>query len=78
MTNNNKKYYIPFDIKSTSGYPTGKNLFYECTKCGDILPSWPSNCISCSCKNIFIDIDAGRLIVKDHKFFKIFLEEKKK
>lgn len=70
-----KKHYVSFDVKSAKGYPTGKTLFYECTKCGDILPSLPKDCVSCTCKNIRIDIYAGRLVVEDHNFFKIFSTE---
>ena len=71
----NKKHYIRFDVTSASGYPTGKTIFYECTKCGDILPSLPKDCVSCTCRNIRIDIYAGRLVVEDHVFFKIFSAE---
>jgi hypothetical protein len=70
MNNNTKKHYISFD--PSRGYPTGKNLFYECTKCSDIFPSWPQDSVTCSCGNLHIDIHSGRLIVKDHTFFKIF------
>jgi hypothetical protein len=72
MSEHNKKHYIPFDITSAKGYPSGKDLFYECANCGDVLPSWPKDCMSCSCKNIFIDIHAGRLVIENHNFFKIF------
>jgi len=73
-----KRRYLPFDLKSASGYPTGINLFYECTKCGDVLPSLPKDSLSCSCKNLHIDVDYGRLAVADHSCFKIFLEEDNK
>lgn len=72
----NQKHYIEYNETSASGYPTGKTIFYECTKCDDILPSLPKDCVSCSCKNIRIDIYAGRLVVEDHKFFKIFSTKK--
>ena len=69
----NKKHYIRFDVTSASGYPMGKAIFYECAKCGYILPSLPKDCVSCSCGNIRIDIYARRLVVDDHNFLKYFL-----
>ena len=72
-----KRRYLPFDLKSASGYPRGENLFYECTKCGDVLPSMPKDSTSCSCKNLHIDVDYGRLAVADHGFFRIFSTENK-
>ncbi len=77
MVENNEKDYIPFDNTLGKGYPTGKKLFYECVKCGDILPSLPKDCISCSCRNIRIDVFAGRLVVENHNFFKIFLRRER-
>jgi hypothetical protein len=62
--------YVPFDPRS--GYPTGDNLYYECTICGDTLPSLPEDGIGCSCRNIFIDVDAGRMSVRDDSKIKLF------
>jgi ribosomal protein S27E len=54
---------IPFN--PSQGYPVGKDLFYECSDCGERVPSLPQESIQCSCGNIFIDADAGRMAVKD-------------
>lgn len=62
--------YIEFD--SASGYPSGSFVFYECIKCGGILPSLPDRGIGCSCRNIFIDVDAGRISIKDDSLLRIF------
>lgn len=78
MDKDNKKHYIEFDVASGTGYPTGKAIFYECTKCGDILQSLPKDCVACLCKNIRIDIYTGRLVVENHDFFKIFSTENNK
>lgn len=67
-----KRIYQTFD--SQKGYPAGKNLYYECAKCGDVIPSLPTDSISCKCRNIHIDVDYGRVSIKDHKFMKVFSE----
>jgi hypothetical protein len=69
-----KRTYHSFDPQK--GYPAGKNLYYECTKCDDVIPSLPADSISCTCRNICIDVDYGRIAIKDHKFAKVFSEEK--
>ena len=62
-------------FNSQHGYPAGKNLFYECTKCGDVIPSMPDDSITCSCGNIRIDIDYGRVAVSDEICMKVFYAE---
>jgi hypothetical protein len=49
----------------SQGYPTGAALYYECLACGDFVPSFPDRPMGCQCGNIFMDVDAGRLSVKD-------------
>lgn len=68
-----KRFYQLFNLKS--GYPARDNLFYECSKCGDILPSLPKHSLFCSCRNISIDIDYGRISIKEHNQVKLFSEE---
>jgi len=67
------KRYIFFDINN--GYPASEKIFYECQKCKDILPSTPKESVICKCKNISIDVDYGRVSVKDPLQFKIFSKE---
>jgi len=54
------------------GYPAGENLYYECGKCDDVLPSLPEDSVFCSCGNIAIDVDYGRVSIKNHDAVKIF------
>lgn len=68
-----KRNYYSFD--PTSGYPAGENFFYECLKCGEILPSLPKDSIMCSCKNIAIDVDYGRISIKNNNLVKLFSEK---
>ena len=57
------------------GYPAGSNLYYECQKCGDVVPSLPKDSIFCSCRNIAIDVDYGRISIKDYSLVKLFSTE---
>jgi hypothetical protein len=50
---------VAFD--PTSGYPVGESLFYECGLCRDVLPSAPPDSEVCTCGNLYIDVDAGRI-----------------
>ena len=65
-----KRKYHSFNAKL--GYPAGSNLFYECTGCGEVMPSFPDDSIVCSCRNISIDIDYGRISIKNHDLVKVF------
>ncbi len=55
---------IAFDW--TRGYPSSKNLFYECTNCQTIVPSLPNDSTTCKCSNVSIDVDYGRVAIRDH------------
>lgn len=74
MMGNNRR-YISFD--PNAGYPTGRNLYYECFVCGDELPSIPPEPVSCSCRNIHIDVDYGRMAVKDHSKIRLYASDEK-
>jgi hypothetical protein len=62
--------YIEFD--PDRGYPAGDDLYYECTRCRWVVSSVALANLGCPCKNVFIDIDYGRLCVRDHTLFRIF------
>lgn len=61
-------------LNPLGGYPTGPDIFYECGICGDSVPSMPDNAAACSCRNIVVDADAGRVSVKDKGKFKAYWE----
>jgi hypothetical protein len=63
---------IRFD--PAAGYPAGAAIRYRCGSCGDVLSSLPDRPIACSCRNVTIDADAGRLAVKDHSAFEAFTD----
>lgn len=69
-----KYHYIEFDPKQ--GYPIGPELSYECLQCHKIVPSMPQDNIWCDCYNICVDIDAGRLAVKDDSLLRLVRIEK--
>lgn len=60
---NSKREYRAFD--PNFGYPTGPDLFYECLRCGRVLASRPGDSTSCECRNIVIDVDYGRIAIRD-------------
>ena len=67
-----KRQYVPFDPKA--GYPAGAGMFYECGRCGEVVPSLPPDSITCRCGNIRIDVDYGRVAVSDDSQLKVFFE----
>lgn len=54
------------------GYPAAEGLFYECMTCGTMIPSLPPDSTSCRCHNISIDVDYGRLSIKNHDEARLF------
>jgi len=70
MKSNLTRNYYHFD--PSKGYPAGSNLYYECLRCGDTVPSLPNDSIHCSCRNIMIDADYGRIKIQDHSKAKLF------
>ena len=67
---NTQRNYVNFNPRD--GYPAKLGLFYECTRCGDVVASVPKDNIGCKCDNIFIDVDAGRIAVRDVSQVKLF------
>lgn len=67
-----KRSYFKQDY--SSGYPAGEKIFYECTSCGDVIPSMPVHAMACKCRNVIVDSDAGRISVRDASAFRIFSE----
>lgn len=61
---------IHFDPKN--GYPVGINLCYHCKSCGEIISSQPTDSMGCKCRNIFIDVDYGRVSVKRDRDIELF------
>lgn len=44
-----------------AGYPEGDSIYFECTLCGDVVGSRVSDTTECSCGNLVIDVDTGKL-----------------
>lgn len=40
--------------------PASDAIFYQCLRCWDVVPSVSENSLYCSCRNISVDVDAGR------------------
>ena len=63
--------YIELNIRTR---PCRKGVFYECVKCGGIIPSDTMDNVRCSCRNVFIDADAGRISFLDSSKVRCFEE----
>jgi hypothetical protein len=48
--------YLPHDF--STGWPLADDLFYECQKCGTVVPSTQGG--QCKCGNIYVDVGYGR------------------
>lgn len=66
-----EKQYL--DAGLARGFPAGEAIRYECLLCGDTLPSIPKHPIACKCRNVIVDIDAGRVAVKDRESFRAYV-----
>lgn len=62
--------YLVVDL--AKGYPVGDTICYECLICGGTLPSMPQHSGACKCRNVIVDVDAGRVAVKDSSKFKVY------
>jgi hypothetical protein len=62
--------YINFD--PPAGFPAGASIRYECGICADSLPSMPQHAVACKCRNIVVDVDAGRVSVKNLEQMKAY------
>lgn len=62
--------YTRFD--PDEGYPAARDLFYECVKCGVVIPSLPTDNVRCRCGNVTVDLDAGRLSVRNDTELRLY------
>lgn len=60
-------------------YRRGDDIMYQCTECGYFIPSNPRDYseASCQCGNLAIDIDIGRLGVRQYQPLIYQVEPKK-
>ena len=70
-----EKRFLAFN--PAEGFPTGNKLHYLCTVCGGVLPSRPDRSIACACRNVAIDVDAGRMSVRDEAKLRLFEWQRK-
>ena len=61
------------DVDQVRGYPAGETIRYECLVCGDTLMSIPPHAVACKCRNIIVDVDSGRVTVKDATKFRAYV-----
>ena len=70
---------VPLDqtFDRTTPIPRDHDLFYECSKCGDVIPSIPKDNVGCSCGNVVVDVDYFRVGIRDYSQFRILRCSKK-
>ena len=61
-------------VTDTSQAPKGDDIFYRCLACGVAIPSTPKDSIGCSCRNITIDTDYLRLVIRDYSLFDVMCD----
>ena len=68
-----KTNYRIVDLQHRAGasLPASNNIFYQCQRCWDVIPSMPADNLYCSCTNIYIDVDAGRAGAKDESLMRV-------
>lgn len=69
----NRSYH---SLSSEQKYPVGKNIFYECCKCGGIISSLPSKKTHCACRNISVAVIDGQVTIRNPVEAKIFSRPK--
>lgn len=58
------KEFLDYDLSGQSGYPSSPDLYFECTRCGDEIPTAPPDNAYCQCRNVIVDVEAGRVSIK--------------
>lgn len=64
-----KKY---LDFVPNGALPSDKDVFLECLKCNEIVPTKPERNMHCKCENVWLDADYGRAVVRDWSALKVF------
>lgn len=68
-----KRTYISLD--PAKGWPAGSDVYYECLRCGEVIPSLPAGSRECACGNIAIDVEYGRFVTDDVSQVRAFVTE---
>lgn len=53
-------------------FPREKGLIYECTICGNVVPSVSKKGATCKCHNITVEPDSERIVIQDPTKAKLF------
>jgi len=52
--------------------PVGENIFYECSTCGNFVPSITKKNVSCKCQNITVEVTSKQPKIRNSEKIKIF------
>ena len=64
---------IYYDIDHPKGgHHRGVDIYYECRRCGDVIPSIPPEGVHCTCRNITIDASYVRIGFDDISQVRVF------
>jgi hypothetical protein len=74
--NQMKLSHVAGTFSDTKDVPIADNIFYQCTRCGTVIPSNPSDNVNCACYLMGIDKDMHRLSVDDFSYFQVLRAEK--
>lgn len=68
-----KTKYRIIDLHHRAGtaLPASNDIFFQCQRCWDVIPSLPADSLYCSCKNVSVDVDAGRAGARDESLMRV-------
>ena len=69
LTNNLVIVYLNHVVGAT--LPVSDRTFYQCINCWSILQSNPSDNEYCACRNVSVDVDAGRAGARDELLLRV-------
>jgi hypothetical protein len=62
---------LALEIRDERDVPRAREISYRCGVCEGVVPSQPNDSCGCRCRNIFIDADYVRLVVRDWTKFTV-------
>jgi len=64
-----RKYH---ELVQSDHYPVGENLYYECTICGNAIPSVPKKDVRCPCGNVVVSARQHNVKIRDPRKVRLF------
>jgi hypothetical protein len=67
----NKLLIVDVNHIAGTALPVSDQIFYQCINCWTILQSNSSDNAYCVCRNVFVDVDAGRAGARDEQLLRV-------